>query len=108
MTQELPIAADETAERDGIVLRGQFIDGRDGREWTGKDGKTRQPYEVTILVGRSAFRVEFRGPQEAAFWLAGAGKGDRVELPVFVRAFKDNAFYRGLGLPQSSEDEAAA
>lgn len=80
----------------GVYLVGQFIDARQGREWTGRDGITRQSYEVTLLVGRSAVRVEYRTAEDARAACGGVSQGDTVTLRVFVRATKDRAYYSGM------------
>jgi hypothetical protein len=81
----------------GSYLVGQYVDGRDGREWTGKDGITRQPFEVTILMGRSAMRIEYRTPADAMAALVNTAKGETVVLRVFSRINKDRLYYSGVG-----------
>lgn len=97
VTAEAKEAAALAALDSGVYLVGQYVDGRDGREWTGKDGVTRRPFEVTVLVGRTAMRVEYRTPVDGNAALAGSARGETVALRVFTRINKDRLYFSGIG-----------
>jgi len=80
----------------GVFVVAEFIDNRPGRAWTGRDGETRRPQDVTVLLGRSSVRIQYRSVSDAMAALHGAVKGDVVALRVFPTANKDRVFYSGI------------
>lgn len=90
MAQQASLPA---SDRDGFTLTGELVAVKDGKPWTGKDGVTREPVNVSILAGSSLRRVQFRSMADAQAWVpAGAQRGDRIALPVYPRA-RDNDLY---------------
>lgn len=88
-----------TTMRQGLSLTGDFLSIKPGKAWTGKDGVTRNPAVVSLLVNDTAYKIEYRDEASAAAAVAGAGAGDRgdvVTLPVFARANGGRVYYSGL------------
>jgi hypothetical protein len=90
---------------EGSYLVGQFIDTRPGRVWTGRDGQVRHPQEVTLLIGRTSIRIQYRSSDDAAAALAVARLGDRLMLRVYVRSNLGRVFYDGIA--PATEEVAA-
>ncbi len=83
-------------EVDGTYLVGEFVGQRDGKPWTGRDGETREPVNVSLLVGQSLRRVQY--PSLAAARAAipeGVQRGDRLALLVYPRANGGDLYWDG-------------
>jgi hypothetical protein len=95
------------ADRDGFTLHGELVSIKDGKPWTGRDGVTREPVNVSVLAGSSLRRVQFRSMADAMAWLpADAKRGERIALPVYPRAHGNDLFLDGASAPR--DDEPAA
>jgi hypothetical protein len=69
----------------GFYLHGKFVGAGPGRAY-GEGERRRQPYNVSVLVGRNVHTVEF--PDEARAFAALRAAGDPAEFsPVQFRVF---------------------
>jgi len=69
-----------------LTMKGEFLSLKPGRTWTGKDGVTRTPWVVRLLVGDSTYSVEYRDEDAATAAVSGLDRGDEVSLQVYARA----------------------
>jgi hypothetical protein len=70
----------------GYYVRGQVVGAGPGKAWGSGETK-RQPYNVTLLVGRRTVDVEYQSEEaaNAALVAAGASEGAPLLLRVFPR-----------------------
>lgn len=91
--------ASANGNRHGFHLVGEFLSVKPGKEWTDRDGNTRQPGILSVLTGERVVRVEYADMDSAEAAATGLEKGGEVALPVFVRAKgKDWLAVGGLNL----------
>lgn len=87
-------ATDEMTQ--GVFVTGEFLAVKPGRQWTGQDGKTRNPHKVLVLVRDQSRDIEYRDEASALAAVGAAQRGDVLTLPVFPRAVKDRVFFNGV------------
>ena len=104
MTTATPEKASESkpVNAQGVFLTGEFISVYAKRSYQDREGNTRTPYAVKLLVGNSVLDIEYDDEQLAGAAIKGAMKGDSVTLSVFAQGAWNNetrrrepVFFRG-------------
>lgn len=104
------VAISSSFEAPGVYLVGEYLGIRDARAWTDRNGASREPVDVRLLVGASVVVVQYPTRADAVQALQGAIDRDVVALRVFNRhGVKDGRAWQFYAGPRGdSEDREGA
>lgn len=81
----------------GFHVTGEFLSLKRGRSWKGRDGETREPWDVRLLVGDRTERVQFASEDAARATIGDPERGEMITLEVYANAKGDGAWLQLAG-----------